>query len=189
MRAPAEIVVSVECPAWPTALPKASALCRRAARAALAAAWDGAGPRYRAELSLVLADDARMRVLNRIHRGKDKATNVLSFPALAPAELECVGQKAKGGPPLVLGDVVLALETVRAEALAAGKPFAHHLAHLVVHGTLHLLGYDHGRAVEAERMERLESAILARLGIPDPYAGERRRAARTRVSPKVGADG
>ena len=189
MRVPAEIAIFVECSAWAAALPEVAAVCRRSARAALAEAPEGAGLRRLAELSIVLADDRYARALNRGYRGKDSATNVLSFPALAPAELGRAGGRAKRGPPLLLGDVVLAFETVRAEALAARKPLAHHLAHLIVHGTLHLLGYDHARAAEAERMERRETAILARLGIPDPYAAERRAAGRTRAAARMGADG
>jgi probable rRNA maturation factor len=111
-----------------------------------------------AELAIVLSDDAAMRVLNRAWRGVDAATNVLSFP-----------NKPIGGGSAFLGDVVLAYETVAAEARKEGKPFAHHLAHLAVHGFLHLLGYDHQRESEAAAMERLEREILHRLAIPDPY--------------------
>lgn len=189
MSVSAEIAVLVECPAWTGAIPKAAAVCRRAARAALDATREGRGLRGRAELSLVLADDAWIQALNLEHRGRDNATNVLSFPTLAPGRLKRAAERAEGGPPLLLGDVVLAFETARAEALALGKPLAHHLAHLVVHGTLHILGYDHVRAVEAERMERLETAIMARLDIPDPYGPARRRAARARAAARIGADG
>ncbi len=184
-----EIAVRVECPAWTGAIPKAAAVCRRAARAALEATREGRGLRDRAELSLVLADDARIQALNLAHRGRDKPTNVLSFATLAPGRLRREAARVEGGPPLLLGDVVLAFETARAEALAAGEPLAHHLAHLVVHGTLHILGYDHAGAAEAERMERLETAILARLGVPDPYGPARRRAAGARAAARIGADG
>ncbi len=114
-----------------------------------------------AEVSLVFTDDERVRVLNRQYRGKDAPTNVLSFPAapLAPGRL---------GPPL--GDIVLARETIAAKSVAEGLDFAHHLTHLIVHGFLHLLGYDHEADGEAALMERLETAILARLAIADPYA-------------------
>lgn len=113
------------------------------------------------ELSLLFSDDAHVRALNRDWRGKDKPTNVLSFPAFPTAP---------GGPlPPMLGDIALAFETVAAEAALEGKPFDHHLTHLVVHGFLHLLGYDHEAADEAEEMEALERRILARLAIPDPY--------------------
>ena len=114
-----------------------------------------------AELSLLFTDDAHMRALNRDWRGKDKPTNVLSFPAF---------EVAPGAPvPPMLGDIALAFETVRAEAELERKPFDHHLTHLVVHGVLHLLGHDHEEDGEAEAMEALERAALARLAIPDPY--------------------
>jgi probable rRNA maturation factor len=113
------------------------------------------------ELSLLFSDDAHIQVLNRDWRGKDKPTNVLSFPAF---------ETAPGDPlPPMLGDIALAFETVSSEAELEEKPFAHHLSHLVVHGLLHLLGYDHEDDEEAEEMEALERQILARLAIPDPY--------------------
>ncbi len=111
-----------------------------------------------AELAIVLTDDSAIRLLNRTWRGMDAATNVLSFST-----------GRTGGDPLLIGDVVLAYETVAAEALAEGKPLAHHVAHLAVHGFLHLLGYDHEGKKDAEAMERLERDILQRLAIPDPY--------------------
>ena len=113
------------------------------------------------ELSLRFTDDAAMRVLNRQWRGKDSPTNVLSFPAypLTP-----------GDPiPPILGDIAIAYETVEREAGLEGKPFDHHLTHLVVHGFLHLMGYDHVDEREAEVMEALERRVLSRLAIPDPY--------------------
>lgn len=113
------------------------------------------------ELSLLFTDDAHVRVLNRDWRAKDKPTNVLSFPAFPVAP---------GDPiPPTLGDIALAFETVMSEAALEEKPFDHHLTHLVVHGMLHLLGHDHEDEDEAEAMEALERAILARLAIPDPY--------------------
>jgi probable rRNA maturation factor len=115
-----------------------------------------------AELAIVLTDDSRIRSLNRVWRGIDKPTNVLSFPAKE-------GRETKGAPAL-LGDIVIAYETTAREALAQGTPFLHYLAHLTVHGFLHLRGYDHQADDEAETMERLERTILARLDIPDPYA-------------------
>ncbi len=114
-----------------------------------------------AELSLLFTDDAHIRVLNRDWRGKDKPTNVLSFPAFEVAPGDAV-------PPM-LGDVALAFETVRSEAELEEKPFDHHLTHLIVHGLLHLLGHDHEEEDEAAIMEGLERAALARLAIPDPY--------------------
>ncbi len=121
-----------------------------------AAARAAAGtPTQPTDVALVLADDAKVMALNRDYRGKAKPTNVLSFPA----------DPALGH----LGDVVLAYETVRAEAAADEKSFADHACHLVVHGMLHLLGYDHETEAEAEAMEAREREILASLGIADPY--------------------
>jgi probable rRNA maturation factor len=114
-----------------------------------------------AELSVQLADDAQIRALNAQWRGVDKPTNVLSFPVAA-------GDKIAAAP--LLGDIVVAFETAEREAAEEGKTFADHYAHLVVHGFLHLLGFDHQDAAEADRMETLETVILARLGIADPYA-------------------
>ncbi|WP_333825170.1 rRNA maturation RNase YbeY [Pinisolibacter sp.] len=114
-----------------------------------------------AELSLVLTDDARIRVLNRDWRDKDEPTNVLSFPA-ADADDE--------DPGPLLGDVVVAHETTAREAEEEGKTFEDHFTHLLVHGLLHLFGFDHESDEEAEEMEALETEILAGLGIADPYA-------------------
>jgi probable rRNA maturation factor len=112
-----------------------------------------------AELSLVLTDDARIRVLNQTHRGIDKPTNVLSFPVYDPGE--------PIGP--MLGDIVIARETTTREAAEEAKPFEDHVSHLLVHGLLHLLGFDHEDDGEAEVMEQLEIDILATLDIADPY--------------------
>ncbi|MBH0237632.1 rRNA maturation RNase YbeY [Methylobrevis sp. L22] len=114
------------------------------------------------EVAVVLTDDAAIRALNRDHRGIDKATNVLSFPMHEPDE-------AVVGP--LLGDIIVARETVTREADEAGLSIEHHLAHMLVHGLLHLFGHDHGEEDEAETMEALETAILGGLGIADPYAG------------------
>jgi probable rRNA maturation factor len=105
------------------------------------------------ELSVVLADDRFVRELNRDYRGKDKPTNVLSFP----------------GDDEYLGDIVLALETVEREAKAQGKTVKHHTMHLLVHGVLHLLGYDHRGDTEAEEMEKKEIKILKKLKVINPY--------------------
>lgn len=159
-RSPAiEIDVLAEAQGW-EALPDAPALAERAVRAALATAAeleDGVA----FELSVTLTDNARIRVLNRDWRDKDKPTNVLSFPAAeVPDDVT----------PVPLGDVILAWETVRAEAEDEGKTLADHFTHLVVHGTLHLVGFDHETDAEAEEMEDTERQILADLGIADPYA-------------------
>ena len=110
------------------------------------------------EASLLLSDDSHVRELNARYRQKDRPTNVLSFPP------------GPGTPEEYLGDVILALQTVSREAAEEGKRFDHHVAHLIVHGLLHLAGYDHESDDEAEEMEALERDVLARLGIADPYA-------------------
>lgn len=136
-------------------------------RQAIAAAASARIPHTAAEVAVVLTDDAAIRRLNSQWRGVDRPTNVLSFPALSAAHGTTVGND---GPPRLLGDIVLSYETLAREAAAEGKPFCHHLAHLAVHGFLHLLGYDHESDGAAEAMETLEGDILAQLGVPDPYA-------------------
>jgi len=113
-----------------------------------------------AELSIVLTDDAEQQVLNRDWRGIDKPTNVLSFPQIEPFA------PVAG----ILGDITLARETLEREATELGKSFSDHFTHLVVHGFLHILGYDHIEDADALVMEGLETQILASLGIADPYA-------------------
>ena len=117
-----------------------------------------------AELAVMLTDDSGIRTLHSNWRGIDKPTNVLSFPALQPT-----APPGDDDPPRMLGDIAIAYETLRREADEEAKPFDHHLSHLVVHGFLHLIGYDHETDEEAEVMEALEREILAQLGIPDPY--------------------
>jgi probable rRNA maturation factor len=129
-------------------------------KAVLAAAHAVSTPRT--ELAIVLSDDSAIQTLNRDWRGKNAPTNVLSFPAATP------GKTGSAAP--YIGDVIIAYQTVAREAAAEGKPFNHHLAHLAVHGFLHLLGYDHENDREAQKMERLERRILKRLAVPDPYA-------------------
>lgn len=136
------------------------ALALAACDAALAVA--PVKPLAGAELSLLLTDDRRIRIVNRDWRGFDKATNVLSFPAAPP---ELIAQSP------VLGDIVIAYETVAREAESEDKSLHDHFSHLVIHGLLHLLGEDHETEDEARRMEALEIEALARLGIADPYAG------------------
>lgn len=116
----------------------------------------------RAELTVVLADDDAIRVLNKTWRHKDAPTNVLSFPFGGP--------KPAGNHPL--GDIVLAYETLKREAGEGGLAFDHHLAHLTVHGLLHLVGYDHEEEAAAETMEDTERRALAHLSIPDPYGAQ-----------------
>jgi probable rRNA maturation factor len=135
---------------------------RKTVQRAIAAATEAKARSVpRSELSVVLTDDAAVKALNRRWRGLDKPTNVLSFTTGAETPAR--------GRPRHLGDIVIAYETTAREAVGESKPFAHHLAHLTVHGFLHLLGYDHDQNEDAERMERLERRILARIGIPDPY--------------------
>jgi probable rRNA maturation factor len=159
------IAVRSRCAAWKKACPLAPQLIRAAARRALrqGAAVSALALPARVELGVDLADDACQRRLNRDYRGRDMPTNVLAFSAWARGEmLPC-------DAPLLLGDLVLAFETVTREAEEQRKPFADHLSHLTVHGVLHLLGYDHLAPDEAQLMEALESSILASLGLPDPY--------------------
>ncbi len=158
-----EIAVRTLSPLWRAGLTDAPAIVERAARAALA----GAKVSGSIEVSFLLADDDRVRQLNRDFRGQDKPTNVLSFPAEDRDSLDTPDEPGTGAR--LLGDVVLAFETLQREAAAQSKPLSDHLSHLSVHGVLHLLGYDHAVAAEADRMERLEAVILAGLGIADPY--------------------
>lgn len=154
-----EIEIILEEPAWTDDVADAPTRARRAAEAALDGTATAAG------LAVVLAGDDAVRDLNRRFRGQDKTTNVLAFPAGAP--------EAAFPEECSLGDIVLAHGTCRREAAVQGKPLADHLAHLVVHGVLHLLGHDHQTDAEAESMEDEERAVLARIGVPDPYRGER----------------
>ncbi len=141
------------------ASPGIGKVIRRAIKVALETS--GAQIRDRAEVSVLLADDRELSVLNERWRGLARPTNVLSFPAAAP-------EKIAAAP--LLGDIAMAFETVEKEAAEQGKTFADHAAHLAVHGFLHLLGFDHQSAGEADRMEALEIRALARLAIADPYA-------------------
>jgi len=177
----AEIATLVEDRAWPRRLPGCRRLARRAAAAALEGAPEAAALGPRLALTVVLADDRLTRRLNRDFRGRDRATNVLAFADLegprppspagtAPAVTPTV-TPAVPGPALHLGNVVLARETLEREARDQGKRLADHLAHLVVHGVLHLIGYDHQDAAQRARMEAREIVILAALGIADPYGG------------------
>ena len=118
-------------------------------------------------VSIALLSDSEVRSLNKAFRGKDAPTNVLSFPSAMAAH-----RGGLRGQPLFLGDVALAYETVAIEASAQDKTALHHAAHLVVHGVLHLAGFDHDCDDDAERMETAETAILARFGIPDPYRND-----------------
>ena len=149
--------IEIEDEAWLQAEPGTEALVWRAAQAVLDAHQDIEGQ----GIVILLADDDSVQVLNRDFRQKDYPTNVLSFPA--PTE---------GNPEGLIGDIALAFGVCQREAAEQGKPLAHHLQHLVAHGVLHLLGYDHEGDEEAESMEALEREILATLNIPDPYAAD-----------------
>lgn len=157
------IEIATESAAWER-LPGAEAMVRRAVEAALRDE-----PIVEGEIGIVLTDDARMQALNKSFRGTDKTTNVLAFPAPAP--------KLSGDGPRPIGDIVLAYETLAREAEHEGKAIEHHLMHLAVHGTLHLVGFDHVDDADALAMEARERAILAKLGISDPYAHENAGAA------------
>jgi probable rRNA maturation factor len=122
------------------------------------------------EINIILTDDANVKTLNKTYRGKNKPTNVLSFPQINLQKFRRTSLDVfplKNAIPL--GDIVLAFQTIRAECLKQDKSLESHVIHLIVHGTLHLLGYDHMRAGEAKAMEKLECDILAALGYPDPY--------------------
>ena len=145
------IEIEVEADAWTGALAEAETVVSRAAQAALGT--------VEGDVVVLLTDDEAVRDLNARFRDKDKATNVLSFPAPESAAPH-------------LGDVVLAYGVCAAEAEAQGKTLSDHLSHLVVHGVLHLLGRDHEDDAEAEEMEAEEREILAGIGVADPYAAE-----------------
>ena len=121
-----------------------------------------------AELAIVLSNDSTIQALNRDWRGKNAPTNVLSFPAAPDLSVRSRGKSRQPSP--YIGDIVIAYQTTVREAVAEGKPFDHHLAHLAIHGFLHLLGYDHENDSDAKKMESLERRILGRLAVPDPYA-------------------
>ncbi len=147
---------------WEKAIPDLEMFVRRVLNHAAQPDLIPGGGKMLVELSLVLANDATVRALNLEYRGKDKPTNVLSFPAedVFSGDLD---------RPLLLGDIIIAYETVAKEAKEQGKELGHHLAHLLVHGLLHLLDFDHEDEEEADEMEALEARLLHELGIPNPY--------------------
>ena len=150
----AEILTDAE--GWHEALPQHHELTLKVLRSA-------AKDRCMGEVSVLFTDDGRMAALNRDYRGQDKSTNVLSFPGGGDRETT----------PVLLGDIVLAYETIEMEAGASCITLADHTSHLLVHGFLHLIGYDHQTDTEAAEMEALETSILAGLGIADPYAADK----------------
>lgn len=165
---PLVVETAVASDAWPAA--DWEELAHRAAAAAVGATpYAGlADARFAAEVSVRLTDDAEVHALNRQYRGKDKPTNVLSFPMVQRDLLDALRNTDDGEQ--LIGDIVLAAETVAREAADKGVSVPDHATHLIVHGALHLLGYDHETDDEAERMEALEREVLGRLGLSDPYA-------------------
>ncbi len=163
-----DVLVAFADDRWHTPdLSGAEAVIVGAVRAVLVSRAAADVARRRVEIGVRLTNDQDIQALNRDWRGQDKPTNVLAFALDDDGPLP-VGGDESGVP---LGDIVVAFETCAREARDEGKPIADHLCHLVVHGTLHLLGYDHDVADDAEIMESAEREILAVLGIPDPYAG------------------
>ncbi len=162
-----QIELSREDP-WPEG--EWGAIARRAAEAAIGRTPQGPLLTTEAlvEISVRLTTDDEVHALNKQYRGKDKPTNVLSFPMVQPDLLDTVSQNSDDGE-LLLGDIVLAYGVCAAEAAERGISTADHATHLLVHGTLHLLGYDHMTDDEAESMEEIERQALASLGIADPY--------------------
>lgn len=159
-----ELDVAIE-PPWDEAQAW-DALARKVAAAAAQVAPELANPRLSA--SLLFTSDEEIHQLNREWRGRDKPTNVLSFPMLDRDELNAMRRE---GPPELLGDIALAHETCTREAAEKGIPLEDHAAHLIIHGLLHLAGHDHEiSAADADAMERLEIKALANIGIADPYA-------------------
>ncbi len=153
------VEVRIQTSAWRKAWPKATSEARRVI--AVAAAWPVLKGRVLGDVAVVFADDTTLQELNARFRGKDKPTNVLSFPD---------GESPPGG------GIALSFETIAAEAKRQGKPFVNHAKHMILHGFLHLLGYDHDRTQAARLMEELEIAMLGRMGIPNPFLIEKTRA-------------
>jgi len=156
--------VNIEEPSWSDTFPNVESFCHRIIEHTLTHV--GFLKRVsEAEVSVLLTNDDAIAHLNASYRQKDKATNVLSFPVeeLTPGEYDDLPDE------MMLGDIVLALETVQREAADEGKSLSAHLSHLLVHGTLHLLGYDHIDDIEAEEMESLEAEVLEGLGVKNPY--------------------
>lgn len=166
---PATVVVTVAAAAWRSAIDDLEARALLIVRAALehASVEDWA---RRGEISLLLSDDEELRDLNGRYRDRDRPTNVLSFPAIDFDEGRSSAAPLPG--PVLLGDIAMSFQRLSIEAGERGKPLLDHFAHLLVHGTLHLLGYDHEEDDQAVMMERLEESVLSGLGMAPPYAPE-----------------
>jgi len=166
------IDIQVESPAWNTSVPNLIAYVKETVQEAIMAT---SFPES-CEVCVLLTTDAEVKDLNKDFRGQDKPTNVLSFPGLEPHELRGffgLGIKKQDSDPIYLGDLALAYETISREAAEQKKTFINHLTHLIVHGTLHLLGYDHMNPKEADQMEALETKILkTKFNIDNPYRSE-----------------
>ena len=162
-----DIFLHVQGGGWQDRLPAIETFVSETALTVLSREWTQASP---IELSVVLAEDAFVRELNMIYRNQPKPTNVLSFPVLEGDSVQKT--LGVGEAPILLGDIVLAFETcaLEAQVLDSAAPFADHTRHLLVHGILHLLGYDHKENLDANRMETRETQILAEFGVADPYA-------------------
>lgn len=161
------VEVITESPEWNASLPRAEYTCWQAA----VAAFEEVQPNTRgAEVNVILTDDARIKFLNKSYRNRDEPTDVLSFPILGE---DSAAVSLMPNQPLLLGDIVIALETTTADAVKFEKPLSEHLSHLVVHGMLHLCGYNHLVDADAHEMERLETKILVLLGLSDPYVADK----------------
>ncbi len=169
-----KLEVSIDYDGWRDALPDYEKIIHNAVQAVISGIPEGASLRKFAdiELSIVLCDDTLIHQLNNDYRKQDKATNVLSFEGLGPNERDTYLRSDQDIPeiPFSLGEIYIAYETVEREAVTAGVSIAEHFCHLVIHGILHLLGYDHIEDDDAQVMEAHETRVLSYLGIDDPYA-------------------
>lgn len=161
------VKIAAPSPLWEQSIENSAELVTRVVARAVAASNRVHGD---SEVSVVLSDDRELRILNKEYRGKDEPTNVLSFPG---DELDTDEDSFTSlGRPMILGDVVVAFETIRREALDQGKALADHAAHILIHGVLHLCGFDHERSEDAKIMEGLERAVLGEFGIAGPYESD-----------------
>lgn len=160
-----DIIVIIDKPCWKKPISQWDALIQSAVIETLRQSkWT-----HGAEINILLTDDGAMKKLNQAYRGVNKPTNVLSFPSLEPQEVSVILKSKDAQESIILGDVVLAFETIQKESIHQHKPFDEHLVHLVVHGVLHLLGFDHEKNEDAVIMESLEIKILSCLNIRNPY--------------------